>query len=678
MDKIKKPASIISYTYVADYQGCGHIRVIFPSLFLNNHRIEGYTFISSYGSHFIHDNSFYKSLTYLQFQRAATTQHYNIIKHYMVNVKPIAKTPLVYEIDDLLFDVPEWNRASSYYKAYEDSIKKIMSTVDGMIVSTNKLKEVYGEYCKNINIIPNHLVKFLWGGVMEPDFTNKKIRILYQGSDNHFATKALAKEGVSGGDFDYKLMDFIRKTSNDYTWVFMGGYPLELEDLKNSGKIEYHGWKNIFEYPSYVKKLKPDICLAPLSKNLFNECKCLIGNTYVTTDSGIKMIRDVKVGDKVCQKNEFKDVLSTVKYEKVKTLMLTTKLGYCIEGTPNHRLISEERYRTLSDIKVGDKILVSSFEYPEIERQKIDGIVVDKIWSTMLGVLFGYENSPYSDIKNKSLNNLINYFCWDKGIKEDYLFNLINDDVLNNVILKSPGDIIRTFLRGVFESSVLFKNQFKYQSNNYEFIRLLQYLLLGFRTITVFRSKWDLFIIKPDVSRNLFNNMYYSVFSNEYEVDDYYMEANFDSVYQKKVMKKYSKVLYHNEKALINQTRNDYVTSIIESENDVYDIQVPENKCYIANGFVSHNSNIKNLEYVALGGSAIYTDIEPYKHCNIKVNSSDEMIDKIEKLAKDEQMRYDTWKIDYDKVKEQLFWEEHGNVNKYINSYLNLFGKELE
>jgi len=54
------------------------------------------------------------------------------------------------------------------------------------------------------------------------------------------------------------------------------------------------------------------------------------------------------------------------------------------------------------------------------------------------------------------------------------------------------------------------------------------------------------------------------------------------------------------------------------------------------------------------------------------------MIDKIEKLAKDEQMRYDTWKIDYDKVKEQLFWEEHGNVNKYINSYLNLFGKELE
>jgi hypothetical protein len=216
----------------------------------------------------------------VQFQRASTDKHLNLIKHYITNIKPLVKTPIVYEIDDLLINIPHWNRAKEYYSKYEKSIEEIMSLVNGITVSTNKLKEIYSKYNQNITVIPNHLPKFLWGKV---EFKGaligvKRPRILYQGSDNHFCTKKLQEQGLSGGDFGSTLIDYIRKTTNKYQWVFMGGFPLEIDDLIKAGKIEYHPWKHILEYPTYIKKLNIDLCIASLQQNVFNESKSNIKN----------------------------------------------------------------------------------------------------------------------------------------------------------------------------------------------------------------------------------------------------------------------------------------------------------------------------------------------------------------------------------------------------------------
>jgi hypothetical protein len=223
----------------------------------------------------------------LQFQRSATKQHYDIFKHYHTNIRKTVRTPLIYEIDDLLIDIPEWNYAQDYYKNNRKFIEEMMSMVDGITVSTDKLKEVYSVYNKKIEVIPNHLPRFTWGDDIKPKHERykegEKIRIGYFGSDNHFCVAPMRAKGIFGGDFGNNLLNFIRKTTDKYTWVFSGAMPYQLEDLK--GKVKKHDWKSILEYPRHLKSLNLDITLAPLTNNLFNECK-----------SNIKSLESVATG----------------------------------------------------------------------------------------------------------------------------------------------------------------------------------------------------------------------------------------------------------------------------------------------------------------------------------------------------------------------------------------------
>lgn len=294
LQPIKKPGKISLHSYLGDYQGVGSIRVIFPGLLLNNYlRIPGYTFSASYGTQYINDANFYSNQTFIQFQRSTTDKHLNLIKHFKENIRKRTKTPILLEIDDLLFGIPEWNYASDYYSKFVPSIEQIMREVDGIVVSTEFLKSQYSKYNEKIEVIPNHLPKFLWGESIPQHTLDKpgKVKIVWAGSDNHFANKILISKGISGGDFSDTLINFIRKTTKDYHWIILGGCPAELNDLKNNG-IEYHGWRSIFEFPRFYQSLQPDIVIAPLEYNDFNRAKsnlklieaCAIGAAGIYSD----------------------------------------------------------------------------------------------------------------------------------------------------------------------------------------------------------------------------------------------------------------------------------------------------------------------------------------------------------------------------------------------------------
>jgi hypothetical protein len=149
-----------------------------------------------------------------------------------------------------------------------------------MTTSTEKLKELYSPYCKNITVIPNHLPKFIWGEPINKLETNPRElkdrpRIGWAGSENHFAhpmTKEY-KAGIRGGDFGSTFMGFIRKTVDKYQWVLSGAKPVELDDLISTGKIEFHGWRTLFEYPRHLRGLDLDIMIAPLMPCEFNNSK---------------------------------------------------------------------------------------------------------------------------------------------------------------------------------------------------------------------------------------------------------------------------------------------------------------------------------------------------------------------------------------------------------------------
>ena len=273
LQAIKTPARLGFLSYLGDVQGCGTIRVMHPYLLLNHWRRPDIQIISQPMNQMVFDPGYYKTFTFVQFQRSATEEHFKLFLWFKTQVQKKLKIPMIYEIDDMLIDIPEYNYAVNYYKKNEDFVKKCMGLSDGMITSTEQLKKIYGEYCPNINVIPNHLPKFIWGDIFpahEYKDEKKKIKILWAGSQNHFAHKNLTGK-TQGGDFGTELINYIKKTTHIYDWYFVGAMPHELDDIKE--KLCFVPWKHIFEYPAAVKAIEPDIALAPLIDNEFNSCK---------------------------------------------------------------------------------------------------------------------------------------------------------------------------------------------------------------------------------------------------------------------------------------------------------------------------------------------------------------------------------------------------------------------
>ena len=275
--KNKAPMKIISdnsrlswHTFVADKGGCGHIRVIFPSLLCNILKIEGkqINFFPSYNMQYILDKEFYKDKLFVVFQRAATEKQLEFVKFFQSNMIDETKTGMIYEIDDNLIDVPDWNMAADYYNKNRKYSLDMIKRCHGVTASTEHLATKLRKYNKNVKVNLNHLPKFMWGDVPEIQESNKKKRILWTGSANHFA---LPNSDKKGGDFDNYLLDYIVKTIDKYQWVFIGAMPKELYDVRD--KIEFHKWQNIYNYPMFLKNLNIDMGIAPILDIDFNRSK---------------------------------------------------------------------------------------------------------------------------------------------------------------------------------------------------------------------------------------------------------------------------------------------------------------------------------------------------------------------------------------------------------------------
>jgi hypothetical protein len=92
---------------------------------------------------------------------------------------------------------------------------------------------------------------------------------LYAGSGAHFDVDNLVGQK---DDFGH-IVDTVIKTVNKYQWIFVGAFPNRLVNLVRSGKIEFHPWTHLYEYPRLVQKLKPNVMVAPLIDNVFNRSK---------------------------------------------------------------------------------------------------------------------------------------------------------------------------------------------------------------------------------------------------------------------------------------------------------------------------------------------------------------------------------------------------------------------
>jgi hypothetical protein len=252
-------------TYTCDSSGCGHIRAIWPNMILSAWKHRAMTFNFTSLPLFVTQPSFYEHFAFVKFQRSATNDQLKIFEYFVKNIRNRTGTGVLYESDDNLFDIPDSNFASRYYRERKSNIEKMLSMVDGITVSTPYLKTAYRKYNKNISVIKNHLPKCLWGNVKQPKAEQpEKIRIVYPGSQNHFSQDP----NDDRGDMGKVLINFIKKTKDLYEWIFIGGCPLSLKD-----DVKYIPWVNIIKYPSFLKNMDFDIGIAPLDINEFNKSK---------------------------------------------------------------------------------------------------------------------------------------------------------------------------------------------------------------------------------------------------------------------------------------------------------------------------------------------------------------------------------------------------------------------
>ena len=267
--------------YYADYSGCGFWRMIWPEHLLNACQkmvMHGSTVMTF-------DRNYFHNVKAVRIQRQAT-EHQLVFVKFLRELADQNKFRLIYEIDDVIFseDIPDYNK---FKPAFVDpKIRKIsqeiMSMCDEITVTCDFMKQYYASKTghANITVIPNYPPKFWMGNYfnqrqLEKNYelhctTRKgKPRILYPGSGAHFDVENRTNQN---DDFAH-VRDVIRATVDKFQWVFIGAFPIPLQDLVREGKIEFHPWKRLYEYPEMIYKLNCNMMIAPLQDNNFNKAK---------------------------------------------------------------------------------------------------------------------------------------------------------------------------------------------------------------------------------------------------------------------------------------------------------------------------------------------------------------------------------------------------------------------
>lgn len=227
------------------------------------------------------DKNFYYGFKTITLQRQASAHQ----KEFMSFLKSIQKEmgfKLIYEVDDVVFreEIPDYNASKFGFDSEEirQNCIDMINMVDEVTVTCKFMRDLYIEKTgkKEISVVPN-FTPYSWIG-HQYDYRKicdnfekfkKKPRIVYAGSGAHFDMK-----NVTGQKDDFThVLKFIIDNRFKYQFVFIGAYPPPLQPYVVAREIEFHPWKNLLEYPTFLASLNAQLFIAPLQENNFNKSK---------------------------------------------------------------------------------------------------------------------------------------------------------------------------------------------------------------------------------------------------------------------------------------------------------------------------------------------------------------------------------------------------------------------
>jgi len=87
---------------------------------------------------------------------------------------------------------------------------------------------------------------------------------------------------------------------------------------------------------------------------------CLVANTKVLTEKGLNNIQDITTMDRVWTRYGLRRVNHAWKTGRRKTWKIQTQDGHTLQGTAGHPVMTQEGWKSLSELRVGESILVLS------------------------------------------------------------------------------------------------------------------------------------------------------------------------------------------------------------------------------------------------------------------------------------------------------------------------------
>ncbi|HFD39083.1 MAG TPA: DNA mismatch repair protein MutS [Anaerolineae bacterium] len=373
--------------------------------------------------------------------------------------------------------------------------------------------------------------------------------------------------------------------------------------------------------------------------------KCVTGDTLVFTDAGLVPIASLQPGP--MDDDTFAPFACQVKgldgrdrathfYRggRSRTVRIRTRLGYEIEGTPDHRLwvrseSGQEGWKSLADIEAGDYVAIEreidlwgqqeAIETPQaagLRRRKSlklyslpsrlspdlayvmglligDGTLrernaliltsgddfISQEFSRIMRELFGYQVRHTVKYRYSVSSRQIRLFFEELGM--GYVTSI--DKSVPPPILRAPKPVVAAFLQGLFDADAhaSARGNVCLSTSSATLARQVHTLLLNFGIVSSLQAKKGVRSANPN-----YNLCIYGA-----EVLRFYREIGFRLPRKQAGRERVS--------SLAEQRYfYDPVTEISEGQAEVFDLSVAGSHAFVANGFVNHNSTY--LRQVAL------------------------------------------------------------------------------
>lgn len=241
----------VVYAQPADQFGCGHYRVIQPFKALKSAGLlEG-----------IVEHSLGMSIEAARLKPDVVVTQRLISEHAIQEYRKMKKRQdffLVVDFDDYLKVVPTKNefRNRFSHKSISKGIREGLAIADRFVVSTSGLAEAFEGFHRDIRVSELKLPPAWWQDLILTRNDGPKPRVGWAGGNLHTG--------------DLQLVgDVVKALASEVDWVFFGMCPDSLIPWVK----EFHTGVPIEFYPEKLASLNLDLAIAPLEKNIFNDCK---------------------------------------------------------------------------------------------------------------------------------------------------------------------------------------------------------------------------------------------------------------------------------------------------------------------------------------------------------------------------------------------------------------------